>query len=151
MTNRLALQGDRLPFPPNKKVFRGEDDLGDVDFCFAIDDILVNLDMKSWQRNSNHFVGHHHTYQERQDSILKNLGKVERRGAELLAQLNAPDRKFSKCINFLIVALPEYLDPKDARLWYAAPVDFPKVVTPAELIEFMLDKPKRTLLIERLD
>jgi len=147
LTDALCLRTEDLPFPPNAKIYKNGNDLGDVDFCFAVDDVLINLDMKSWQRTSAYFIGHYDVTSRRQASILKNLHKVENRGMALLEKLNEGGKRFSKCVNLLIVATPEYLSPYEGHLWFGAPVDFPKVVTPAELIEIVADKSRFQQLV----
>ena len=59
----------------------------------------------------------------------KQLQKVERRGHALFHQLNTAGQRYIACLNFLIVATPEYLAPDQACLWYGAAPENPRVIT----------------------
>lgn len=129
----LSLVPERMPWAPNRDVYSGGRNFGDVDFCFSVGDVLINLDMKSWQRTSDSFIGHHHTIQDRCRTLVQQLVKTEKRGGALLAKLNADNRRYQACLSLLIVATPEYLDPCEAKLWFGQPTAQPRVLTVEEL------------------
>lgn len=137
LKDTLSLADASIPWEPNKDIWDGDKNLGDVDFCFSVQDVLINLDMKSWQRSSDYHVGHYHTIKDRCRDLVQQLGKAERRGNALRAKLNAEKANYRACISFLIVATPEYIDPSESFLWYGPPPEWPRVITSDELCELV--------------
>jgi hypothetical protein len=135
----LSLTDADIPWMPNREVWVNDKNFGDVDFCFLVQNVLINLDMKSWQRSSDYHVGHFHTVQQRQKDLIKQLGKVERRGEALYLKLKEKGLNYIKYLNFLIVATPEYLDPSELSLWYGSPPKRPRVITVDELCDLVSD------------
>jgi SEC-C motif len=147
LEENLSLTSDRIPWKPNKDVWVRNENFGDVDFCFSVGNTLVNLDMKSWQRNSDYSVGHYHTIQARCRDLVKQLQRAEQRGNALLAKLNAESTRYQECVSFLVVAAPEYLDPSKPSLWYGAPPKEPRVVTVEELRDLVSNRRRLNQLL----
>ena len=109
----------------------GKENRGDVDFCFLRNKTLFNLDMKSWRRSSDYHIGHHHTIQNRLDTLEKQMTKVEKRGKALQVKLREDDFNVQNRLDLLIVPFPEYLAFDRPNLWYG---DQPRVISVEELV-----------------
>jgi hypothetical protein len=129
----LSLTNADIPWPANRDVISGGKNLGDVDFCFSCKGVLFNLDMKSWQRSSDYHIGHYHSINERQQTLIRQLTKADRRGQALLQLLKTKGCRHKACLTFLVVAMPEYLAPGNSSLWYGPPAKRPRVITVEEL------------------
>lgn len=127
----LKLTAGEIPWPAGRDVFLGDRKLGDVDFCFLRDGILVNLDMKGWLRSSSYHIGHHGAIDQKRDSFERYMLKLEERGAELQRQLVANGAKIRERRDFLIVPSPIYLPPDQPLFWYG---DQPRVITVNEIV-----------------
>jgi hypothetical protein len=135
LISALELDEAKLPWPANRDIWNGDSNLGDVDFCFIHDGVLVNLDMKSWQHSSDYFVGHYHAIQARLRTLRTQLERIERRGAVLQGNLENRRSAFVGRLDFLVVAFPEYLDVREGLFWYE---DFPRVVTVSEIVDLAM-------------
>ncbi len=142
---KLGLGADAIPWPANRNVREGGQNLGDVDFCFLRSGILFNLDMKSWQRTDGYHIGHFHAIQNRQKDLVKAIGKVDRRGAALLGQLLDHGSEVQAVLNILVVAFPEYLATDYPSLWYGQE---PRVVTAAEVIALANDRDRVLAMVK---
>lgn len=127
----LQLSESDIPWPANRDVWEGLNNLGDVDFCFSREGVLVNLDMKSWQHSSDYFAGHYHTINQRMRSLKEHIERLELRGIALQHQLERKGLNFADRLDFLIVAFPEYLPIDQQHLWYRGQ---PRVITVNELV-----------------
>jgi hypothetical protein len=132
----LDLADDEMPVRPNEGIKEGGKDYGDVDFAFVRRGVLVNLDMKSWQRRPGYFRGDFHEIQNRRLTLEALYQRVEERGVVLARRLVARGISIRTVVNLLCVAESEFVAPDAARLWYG---DMPKVLTADEIAHLVRD------------
>jgi hypothetical protein len=123
-----------------------ERNYGDVDLAVVCGDVLVNIDMKSRQKDFKYFYGGPEAVKNRQSSLVRSLeDKVTIRGEKLAAVLNDSQHAKSRGLSpaniaatysFLCVAGPEFLSREESILWYG---DIPRVLTPSELASLIND------------
>lgn len=123
-----------------------ERNYGDVDLAVVSGEVLINIDMKSRQKDFKYFYGGPETVRNRQSSLVRALeDKVTIRGEKLSTVLNneqlAKSRGLSPAnitatYSFLCVAGPEFLARDEPALWYG---DVPRVLTPEELADLIKD------------
>jgi len=131
---RLQLKPNELPWPANREILDGSVNHGDVDFCFCRNNILYNLDMKSWQRKSNYHKGDFFAIRDRLKVLEEQMDKLMRRGIALQHKLEKQGLSFIHRLDFIIVASPEYLSFDYETLWYGRQ---PRVVTVDELVRLV--------------
>lgn len=93
--------------------------------------------MKSWQISPKYLRGDHDAIESRQNTLIKQLARVEERGRkliEVIAQEGKPAA--SRCVNLLCVSSPEYLSRGRPDLWYG---EHPRVLTWSELVALLRD------------
>jgi hypothetical protein len=136
----LKLDPATLPVKPNTCVRYEGRNYGDVDFAFVWNGILINLDMKSWQRTPEYFRGDYNAIRNRQAKLVEILvEKVSPRGEKLRELLLGwkPNLELLGTLSFLCVADVEYVSPDQPALWYGGT---PRVLTPNELVESLHDQ-----------
>lgn len=143
----LNLDPADIPFKPNRDLVEAGKNYGDVDFAFIWKDVLINLDMKSWQRSKNYYRGDFKAIDNRQKELVEQLAKkVEPRGKKLLEVLNRDQRLgLTNVLNLLCVANVEYVSPKYPELWYS---EIPRVLTPDEIIAFVKNENQMQIVIQ---
>jgi hypothetical protein len=102
----LGLEPSKIPFAPNRELHDAGHNYGDVDFAFIWNGVLINLDMKSWQRSSKYLKGEFAAIDNRQKDLQAYLSdRVEPRGEKLLEILNRHDRslQLTYVLDFLCV------------------------------------------------
>lgn len=123
-----------------------ERNYGDVDLAVVSGDVLINVDMKSRQKDFKYFYGGPEAVRNRQSSLVRALeDKVTVRGEKLATVLNDSQHARSRGLSpvniaatysFLCVAGPEFLSREEPALWYG---DVPRVLTPSELASLIKD------------
>lgn len=139
---RLNLGADNLPIRANRKLKLPERDYGDVDFAFIWKGVLINLELKSWQKTPEYFRGDFKAVDNRQKELEKQLmTKATPRGYKLqeLLSKEKPSLSIFGTLTFLCVADVEYVSPQYQNLWYG---DVPRALTPAEIVELLTDRPR---------
>lgn len=141
----LKISAAQIPIPPGTKIKVEQHDYGDIDFAFIWKNMLINLDMKSWQKSPEYLRGDFPAVNNRQKELLHQLidkdSNVEERGRKLFAMLRQ-SRKANDLLgvwSFLCVPHVEFLSKESGKLWYG---DFPRVLTPQELAAILADDEK---------
>lgn len=142
LIERLSLNEDNIPWVAGRDVIVGGKNLGDVDFCFALNGVLFNLDAKSWQRTTAYHIGHYHAIQDRQKALTKEMLKADSRGKGLMELLEARGLHYSANLTFLVVAMPEYVAPDRPDLCFGRSPHRPRVITVDELCALVADEVK---------
>jgi hypothetical protein len=133
---QLSLRDEDLPFPPNHKLRNTGLRDHEVDLCFTVGPVLVNIDMKSFCRSRDYHRGEHSVVRNRQSNLVKAFREqVDPRGLVLLDQV-AAGRRVEAVVNLLCVADVEFVCPEISELWYG---DTPRVLVPDEIVEFIQD------------
>ena len=138
LTDLLCLRPEDVPFPPNQNVVVLGKNYGDVDFDFVRNGILINLEMKSWQRSTKYFRGDPNAIANRINVITAQLmDKAEPRGLALLNFLKAKGLNLRGVITLACVASVEYVPPSPHPLRYGK---VPRVLIAEEIAEIVNDR-----------
>jgi hypothetical protein len=143
----LGMSSSQICVPPGFRVF-GPDgaDLGDVDMAFTIDNVLIHLDMKSWQRTAREFRGDHFAIKNRGRRLSEYLSeRVRPRGARLLEFVRQRTPSVVRVRDFLCVAVVEWVSPYIESLRHNG---IPVLGTPEELISKLSNPTHRRLLLD---
>ena len=132
----LALTESEIPFPPGRDLVLNGINYGDVDFSFVRNGLLINLDMKAWQRSEKYFRGEFRAIDNRQKTLVKYLNeRVAPRGQQLFDRIRREGRlDLRGVVNFLCVPVVEYVSPQYPELWSGFT---PRVLTPLEIVSFV--------------
>jgi len=134
LIKNIKLKPEHIPIKPGTKLKDDKSDYGDIDFAFLWNDMLINLDMKSWQKSLEYLRGDFLVIDNRQKELQHQInGKpssLKKRGKKLVEILRRSDKTISGVLSFLCVPHVEFISKKYESLWYG---DIPRVLTPAEL------------------
>jgi len=145
LIEKMNIAAAQIPITPGSKIKADRLDYGDVDFAFIWKKMLINLDMKSWQKSPEYLRGDFLAVDNRQKELQHQLiGKdsnIEKRGEKLFAMLqhSGEANDLLGVLSFLCVPHVEFLSKESGKLWYG---NFPRVLTPQELAIILTDNKK---------
>lgn len=133
LVDRLSFTGTDLPLRPNYKLRTAGVTDAEVDFCFIVGSVLVQVEMKSWSRPVAYQRGDFHAIQNRLDELRKILDTIDRRGRLLLDHLRPRHPQLTASVNLVCVADAEFVPP-DPDFHYAGIL---RVRTPNEIADLV--------------
>ena len=126
----------KLAVKLNKKLNCGEE-RGEIDIAFFVEDVLVVLECKSWQKRVDYFRGDRQAVLRRHDQLRKTLSDQVDRNVSLLLKSLSAEPAPRAILSFVCVASAEFVISGYPGLWYGAT---PRIVTPLELNALISDK-----------
>ncbi len=111
---------------------------GEIDVAFQVDDVLVVLECKSWQKSLGYFGGDRNSIERRHQQLRAVLKMQATRNVDLLLDRLGPERP-RNILSFVCVAGSEFVWRDYPDLWYGT---VPRIATPQELVTLISDAPR---------